>query len=101
MKMVYLDKSGVGKRLHRLYARYKRVETVYARVTEQRKERVSIIAAMEGKQFKAPMRFPGYCNTELFNTWLEGRPCSPYFSQGKPSLWTMRVSTSLARPGTS
>ena len=32
---------------------------------------MSLVAAWQNQTLKAPMRFEGYCNTELFNTWLE------------------------------
>ena len=37
----------------------------------KRKTRVSVVAAWQNQAIKAPMRFEGHCNTELFNTWLK------------------------------
>jgi len=35
------------------------------------RKRVSMVSAYCQNKFIAPMHFEGYCNTELFNTWLE------------------------------
>ena len=69
--LVYLDESGVDASLHRPYGRAPRGTPVMGEVSGTRAQRLSLIAALNGSQLLAPMRFEGYCDTQVFNTWLE------------------------------
>lgn len=40
-------------------------------VSGTRAHRLSLITALNGSHLLAPMRFEGYCDTYVFNTWLE------------------------------
>jgi len=67
---VYLDESGVNRYIFREYGRGKRGEKVMGEVSGTRFVRKSIIAALSGNHFFAPMTFEGTCETNLFNAWL-------------------------------
>ena len=69
-ELVYLDESGVDEALHRSYARAPRGTKVVGEVSGTHAERISLIAALNASQLLAPMRFAGYCDTTVFNTWL-------------------------------
>ncbi len=67
----YLDESGVDASLHRPYGRAPRGTKVMGEVSGTRAHRMSLIAALNGSHLLAPMRFEGYCDTQVFNAWLE------------------------------
>ena len=69
--LVYLDESGVDEALHRPYARAPRGTHVLGEISGAKTQRISLIAALNGSQLLAPMRFEGYCDTGVFNAWLE------------------------------
>lgn len=69
--LVYLDESGVDASLHRPYGRAPRGTKVMGEVCGTRAHRISLIAALNDSHLLAPMRFEGYCDTQVFNTWLE------------------------------
>lgn len=69
--IVYIDEAGIDNRLYQPYARSKRGQKIYANICGRKKERISIIGALNNKRFIAPFTFQGGCNTEVFNTWLE------------------------------
>jgi hypothetical protein len=70
-ELVYLDESGVDEALHRPYARAPRGTNVFGEISGTTTHRISLIAALNASQLLAPMRFEGYCDTAVFNTWLE------------------------------
>lgn len=57
--------------LHRPYARAPRGTKVLGEVSGAHTHRISLIAALRESQLLAPMRFEGYCDTLVFNAWLE------------------------------
>ena len=69
--LVYLDESGVDASLHRPYGRAPRGTKVMGEVSGTRAHRISFLAALNGSRLLAPMRFEGYCDTQVFNTWVE------------------------------
>jgi len=69
--LVYLDESGVDEALHRPYARAPRGTPVQGEVSGTKAQRISLIAAIHDARLFAPMRFEGYCDTLVFNAWLE------------------------------
>ena len=70
-ELVYLDESGVDDALHRPSARAPRGTKVLGEVSGTHTHRISLIAALRESQLLAPMRFEGYCDTLVFNAWLE------------------------------
>ena len=69
--LVYLDESGVDDTLQRGYARSPRGQPVRGEVAGAKAHRISLIAALHESRLLAPMRFEGYCDTLVFNAWLE------------------------------
>lgn len=69
--LVYLDESGVDATLHRTYGRAPRGTKVWGEISGRRTHRLSLIAALKGSHLLAPMRFEGFGDTHVFNTWLE------------------------------
>jgi transposase len=69
--LVYLDESGVDEALHRPYARAPRGTKVLGEISGAKTQRSSLIAALNASHLLAPMRFEGYCDTAVFNAWLE------------------------------
>ena len=70
-ELVYLDESGIDETIHRAHARAPRGETVSAEISGKKAQRISLLAAYSQHAFLAPMRFEGYTDTEVFNTWVE------------------------------
>lgn len=68
---VYMDESGVDDTLHRQYGRAKRGVEVPGEISGRRTNRISIIAAFNQNKLIAPLRFEGYCDTELVNVWAK------------------------------
>lgn len=69
--LVYLDESGFDSTLHNPYGRAPRGQKITGHVSGKFRQRVSMISAYCENKFLAPMTFDGYCNTLVFNTWLE------------------------------
>jgi len=66
-QVVYVDESGIDEKLIRQYGRALRGREVPGEVSGQKANRISMIAALNQKEIKAPFRFEGYTNTEVFN----------------------------------
>lgn len=69
--LVYFDESGVDSTLHWPYGHAPWGTKVMGEVSGTRAQRLSLIAALNGSHLLAPMRFEGYCGTQVFNAWLE------------------------------
>ena len=65
-----MDESGINRYLHRQHARSLR-GTQVAEISGKRFSRQSVISALKGNKFLAPMCFEGTCNTDLFKAWLK------------------------------
>ena len=68
---VYLDEAGIDNTEDYSYGWCKRGERFAAERRGSRSERVSFIAALCQKTMLAPMTYEGYCNRNVFETWLE------------------------------
>jgi len=68
---VYLDESGVDDTIHREYGRALRGKEVSGEVSGKKTERLSMIAGLRENKLTAPFRFNGYCDTDVFNSWVE------------------------------
>ena len=69
--LVYLDESGVNENLQREFGWSPRGEKIQGEVSGQARKRLSVIAALNAKNIKAPFFFEGYTDTEVFNGWVE------------------------------
>lgn len=73
---VHVDESGFELHAVRRYGRAPRGEKVYGLRSGQKRPRTSLIAArIEDGPFVAPFLFPGTCDADTFNVWLETHLC--------------------------
>lgn len=70
-ELVYLDESGVDENLHREFGWSLRGEKINGEVSGKTKKRLSVIAALNEKNIKAPFFFEGHTDTDVFNGWIE------------------------------
>jgi len=68
---VYLDESGIADGMIRDGGWARQGERLWGEISGKRRKRISVIAALISKRVLAPFRFEGYCNSEVFNTYLE------------------------------
>lgn len=84
--LVYLDESGIELQYQRPYARALRGEKVEVPVSGSASHaRISLIAALNNGVLKAPMRFTGHTDTEVFNAWV-GQCLVPELEPGQTVL---------------
>jgi len=69
--LVYLDESGVNENLQREYGWAPRGAKIEGEVSGKTRKRLSMIAALNVQNIKAPFFFEGYTDTEVFNGWIE------------------------------
>ncbi len=65
-----MDESGIEEPLYRPFGRAPRGTHVYGEISGRTTYRLSLIAALNQSHLLAPMRFEGYCDTEVFNAWV-------------------------------
>lgn len=71
-RLVSIDESGLEENgSYRTYGRAPQGKQVLGDVSGKRSTRISLIAAFNHRQLKAPFRFDGYTNTEVFNLWVQ------------------------------
>ena len=70
-ELVYIDESGLDENLHRRFGWSIRGDKIIGEVSGKARKRLSIIAALNGKEIKAPLYFEGYTDTHVFNGWIE------------------------------
>lgn len=69
--IVYVDESGIDSRIYREYAGSKRGVKVLADITGKRFSRTTLIAGLVNKKIISPLRFEGYTDSKVFETYLE------------------------------
>jgi putative transposase len=73
---IYADECGFEKNVTRRYGRAPRGEKIYGLRSGLKRPRTSLIAArVEDGGFIAPFLFPGTCDADTFNLWLETHLC--------------------------
>ena len=70
-QIVWVDETGIEERLLRTHARSARGQRCISETSGKRVGRTTLIAGYGAGVLKAPMRFKGYTNTAVFNTWCE------------------------------
>lgn len=70
-QLVYLDESGVDENLQRKFGWSERGEKIIGETSGKTRKRLSVIAAFNEKNIKAPLFFEGYTDTQVFNAWIE------------------------------
>lgn len=69
--IVYIDESGVDHNAIRSNCWTERGNKIIGERSGKRRLRTSVMAALNGDEIKAPIRFSGTANTALFLYWLE------------------------------
>jgi transposase len=69
--LVYIDESGIELTICKDRGWGKKSEKLIAKKSGKRYERTNIIAGLVNNKSIAPMVFNGFCNTDLFNNWVE------------------------------
>jgi transposase len=69
--LVYIDESGIDHNDIKTSCWAKRGAKIIGERSGKRRTRTSVIAALNGDEIKAPIRFTGTANTELFVYWIE------------------------------
>ena len=81
-RRVYIDESGIESRIMREYGYSKRGVKILGRISGKRGKRISIIAGKVGKKIIAPLRFEGYTNSLLFESYVE-KVLAPELEKGQ------------------
>lgn len=79
---VYVDEAGMDDNETYAYAWSYQGQRAFAKKSGKRKKRINFIAALNGKQFLAPFMFHGFCDSRLFEAYLE-HCLVPSLSPGK------------------
>jgi hypothetical protein len=69
--LVYIDESGIDMTICKVRGWGKRGKKLVGKKSGKYYERTNIIAGLVNNKPIAPMVFNGYCNTLLFETWVE------------------------------
>jgi len=71
-QIVWVDECGIEQNLYRIHARSPRGQLINADIPDKRFEpRISVIAAYSQGKLQAPLRFEGYTDTHLVETWVK------------------------------
>jgi transposase len=70
-RIVWVDETGIEERLFRSHARAALGQRCLSETSGKRVGRTTLIAGYGAGVLKAPMRFKGYTNTQVFNAWCE------------------------------
>lgn len=80
--VVYLDEAGVDDTEDYPYGYSHHTERFQALKLGHRTQRISMVAGWCNRTVLAPMTYPGYCDTRLFEAWVE-RYLVPELSPGQ------------------
>lgn len=69
--MVYIDESGIEHNAIREKCWSKKGDKIVGERSGKRRLRTSVMAALNGDEIKAPIRYSGTANSDLFLYWLE------------------------------
>jgi isftu1 transposase len=85
-RIIYVDECGFDAPLTREFGYSPMGERLMGEKTGKRFNRTSIIAGLRQKEPVAPMRFEGYCNTEVVLSWVR-QAFIPQLSTGDVVVW--------------
>ena len=85
-KYVFVDEWGIEEEVERVCGRSLKGVRIYDDTSGKKTHnRMSIIAAYTQKKMIVPLRFKGYTNTDVFDTWVE--TCLvPVFEKGQTMI---------------
>ena len=70
-QIVFVDEAGIDNTHDYAYGYCHHSERFYDLKLGHQTERISMVAGWSDRQVVAPMTFTGYCNTVLFEAWVE------------------------------
>ena len=70
-KIIWVDEAGIDEIIYRPYARTDQGKRAYSDITGQRVSRTTIISGYCNGKLKSPMRFKGYTDKYVVNSWCE------------------------------
>lgn len=70
-KIVYIDESGIDHKMIKEDCWAKRGKKIVGERSGKRRKRTSVMAALNADEIKAPIRYSGTANTDLFLYWVE------------------------------
>jgi transposase len=83
---VYVDESGIAASETYDYGWCKKGERFYALKSGKSRQRLSIVGALNEKQFMAPLLLNGYCNTQVIDYYVE-HCLVPELKPGQVVIW--------------
>ncbi len=69
--LVYIDESGIDNTEDYPYGYSQKGQRFYALKSGKKIQRISMIAALNGRKIVVPLTFEGHCNMDIFNKWFE------------------------------
>lgn len=69
--IIYLDETGIDDNEIYEYAWGPKGERIHVPKQSYKKRRISIISSLNGKTLQAPFVFEGYCDKEVFQTYID------------------------------
>ena len=69
--IVYIDESGINNNLTREYGWSGKGEIIFDNKKSKPTEKLNLMGGLLNGEIMAPMAYPFYTDTEVFNTWLE------------------------------
>lgn len=69
--LVYIDESGIDNTEDYPHGYCQKGQRFYALKSGKKVQRISMIAALNGKKIVVPLTFEGHCNMDIFNKWFE------------------------------
>lgn len=80
--LIYIDEAGINGNESYPYGWSIKGDRAWSKKSGNRQTRLNFMGALKGKKFTAPFVFKGYCDSKLFETYLE-RCLIPELSPGK------------------
>lgn len=85
-QLVYVDESGIAASETYYYAWCKKGQRFYALKSGKACQRLSMIGALNDKQFMAPLMLNGYCDTDVIDYYVE-HCLAPELIPGQVVIW--------------
>jgi len=69
--LIYIDEAGINSNERYAYGWSAKGERAWSKKPGKRESRLNFIGALNNKQFLSPFMFNGYCDANVFETYLE------------------------------
>lgn len=80
--LIYIDEAGIDDNESYPYGWSLKGSRAWSKKSGNRRTRINFIGALNGREFKAPFMFSGYCDSKVFETYVE-KCLLPELSPGK------------------